>query len=192
MPDVPTLTAKLAELAVWGANVQPGQIVGITSSVGKEELTRLIARAAYRRGAKYVDVLYWDAWVKRERVDLAAEETLDYVPPWLSERLFWLSDEHAARVTLSGPQAPNALLGLDPARAGTDMLPRQRETRRDRQPDDDELVHRPRADPRPGPRPSTRTSRPMRRTRPCGRRSRTSAGWTRTTRPRRGRGARTS
>jgi aminopeptidase len=126
--DVANLTARLAELAVWGANVQPGQIVGVTSSLGKEDLTRAVARAAYRRGAKYVDVLYWDAWLKRERIELADEETLDYVPPWLAQRLYWLSDEHAARVTLSGPHAPNALSGLDPARAGRDLLPRQKES----------------------------------------------------------------
>lgn len=128
MTDVPTLTAKLAELAVWGANVQPGQIVGVTSYIGKEEMTRAVTRAAYRRGAKYVDVLYWDTWLKRERIELADDETLDYVPPWLAQRLLWLSDEHAARVSLSGPHAPHALRGLDPARAGKDLLPRQKET----------------------------------------------------------------
>jgi len=128
MADIATLAAKLADLAVWGANVQPGQIVGITSSIGKEELTRRIVRAAYARGAKYVDVLYFDQWLKRERVELADEETLSYVPPWLTQRLHWLSDEHAARVTLSGPHAPEALRGLDPARAGKDMLPYLPET----------------------------------------------------------------
>ena len=128
MREIDALADKLAELAVWGANLQPGQIVGITSAVGKEDLTRRVARAAYRRGVKYVDVLYWDAWIKRERVELAGEETLDFVPPWLAQRLYWLSDEHAARLTLSGPQAPDALRGLDPARLGKDLLPRQRES----------------------------------------------------------------
>ncbi len=128
VPDVETWTDRLAELAVWGANVRPGQLVGVTSSIGKEELTRRIARAAYRRGAKYVDVLYWDQWLKRERVSLADEESLSYVPPWLSQRLLWLSDEHAARITLSGPHAPKALEGIDPARAGKDLLPYLPET----------------------------------------------------------------
>jgi aminopeptidase len=121
-------TQGLAELAVFGANVQPGQIVGVTSYVGKEDLTRRIAEAAYLRGAKYVDVLYFDQWVKRARIAHAAEDTLDYSPPWLSERLLYLSDEHAARITLSGPHAPTALDGLDPARAGRDLLPYLPET----------------------------------------------------------------
>ncbi len=138
---------KLADLAVFGANVQSGQLVSVTSYIGKEEVTRKIAREAYERGAKYVDVLYFDQWVKRERVALAAEDTLDYVPPWMRQRLLYLSDEHAARISLSGPHAPRALEGLDPARAGRDLLPYLPETGRGREPHDDELDHRPRADP---------------------------------------------
>ncbi len=123
MTRIDTWTEKLAELAVFGANVQPGQLVAVTSFIGKEELTRKVTRAAYKRGAKYVDVVYFDQWVKRARIELADEETLDYIPPWMSQRLLYLSDEHAARVSLSGPHAPHALDGLDPARAGRDLLP---------------------------------------------------------------------
>jgi aminopeptidase len=128
MTRIEALSDKLAELAVFGANVQPGQLVAITSSIGKEDVTRRIARAAYERGAKYVDVIYIDQWLKRERIALAAEDTLDYVPPWMKQRLLYLSDEHAARISLSGPHAPHALQGLDPARAGRDLLPYLPET----------------------------------------------------------------
>jgi aminopeptidase len=124
MRDFAEETRRLAELAVgFGANVQPGQVVGVTSYVGKEALTREVTRAAYERGARWVDVLYFDQWLKRERVARAPEDSLDFVPPWLRDRLRWLSDEHAARVSLTGPQAPTALDGLDPARAGRDLLP---------------------------------------------------------------------
>ena len=128
MSQIEEWTRKLAELAVFGANVQPGQLVGVTSFVGKEYVARQIARAAYERGAKYVDVVTFDQWVKRERIALAADDTLDYAPPWMSQRLLHLSDEHAARITLSGPHAPRALEGLDAARAGRDLLPYLPET----------------------------------------------------------------
>ena len=39
------------------------------------------------------------------------------------DRLEWLSAEHAARITLNGPADPEALAGVDPARAGRDVLP---------------------------------------------------------------------
>ena len=71
MRQIDEWTDKLAELAVFGANVQPGQLVAVTSFIGKEYLTRRIAHEAYRRGAKYVDVLYFDQWIKRERIALA-------------------------------------------------------------------------------------------------------------------------
>ena len=125
---IDVLSDKLADLAVYGANVQPGQLVSVTSYIGKEMVTRKIARAAYARGAKFVDVLYFDQWLKRERIAHAGDDTLDYVPPWMRERLFNLSDERAARISLSGPHAPRALEGLDPARAGRDLLPYLPET----------------------------------------------------------------
>jgi aminopeptidase len=122
--DYADSTKRLAELAVgFGANVQPGQIVAVTSNTGKEELTRAVAHAAYERGARWVDVLYFDPWVKRERIALAPEDSLDEVPPWLVDRLEWVSEQRGARITLDGPAAPHALDGLDPARAGRDLIP---------------------------------------------------------------------
>src|SRR3954463_4633704 len=88
------LTRRLAELVgTAGANVQPGQIVAIGSETGKEDLTRAIAAAAYRAGAKFVDVGYFDPWVKRARVEHAEESTLDFVPDWYGARVLALGDE---------------------------------------------------------------------------------------------------
>jgi len=118
------VTRALATLAVdFGANVQPGQVVAVTTYVGMEELTRAVARRAYERGARWVDVLYYDPWVKRERIALAPDDSLDEVPPWQLGRLEWLSELHAARITLDGPTAPHAFDDLDPARAGRDLMP---------------------------------------------------------------------
>jgi aminopeptidase len=124
VPDRTELTRRFADLIVaFGANVQPGQVVGVTTNPGKEALTREVVRAAYERGARWVDVLTFDPWVKRQRLAHAGEATLDYVPQWMIDRLEWLSDEHAARITLTGNAAPEALDGIDPSRAGKDVLP---------------------------------------------------------------------
>ena len=124
MQDYSSAIRRLADLAVgFGANVQPGQIVAVTTGTDKEELTREVVRSAYEHGARWVDVLSYDPWVKRQRIALAPEDSLDYVPPWMMERLEWLSDEGAARINLNGPSAPEALDGLDPARAGRDLMP---------------------------------------------------------------------
>ncbi len=113
----------LAELAVHGANLQPGQLVGVGASIGQEALARAVAEAAYRRGARFVDVLYFDPRVKRARIAHADPETLDYVPAWLPARLRALAEADAARISLAGVVDPDALAGLDPARLGRDQLP---------------------------------------------------------------------
>ncbi len=124
MRDFSDAIRRLADLAVgFGANVQPGQIVAVTTYTGKEELTREIVRSAYEHGARWVDVQTYDPWVKRQRIALASEDSLDFVPPWQIDRLEWLSAEGAARIALNGPSAPEALDGLDPARAGRDLMP---------------------------------------------------------------------
>ena len=118
----------LAELIVgFAANVQPGQVVSVLSEPGKEDVTRAVAESAYRRGARFVDVWYFDYYVKRARLAHAADETLDYIPPWYGERVLALARERAARITLAGLAAPRALDGLDPARAGRDRLPTLKE-----------------------------------------------------------------
>jgi aminopeptidase len=121
--------ARLAELAVdFGANVQPGQIVSLSGSPGKEYLVRAIAEQAYRKGAKFVDVSWFDPWVKRARIEYAPDDSLEFVPPWYGERLLALGRERAAAITLSGPVAPALLDDLDPVRAGRDRLPAVRES----------------------------------------------------------------
>ncbi|HTU31353.1 MAG TPA: aminopeptidase [Solirubrobacteraceae bacterium] len=123
--DYDAQTHALAELAVGlGANIQPGQIVSIASEPGKEELTRAIAEAAYRAGAKFVDLSVFDVYLKRARLRHADPESLGYVPPWIGQRTLALGDAHAARITLSGPAAPHALDDVDPKLIGLDMMPR--------------------------------------------------------------------
>ena len=119
---------RWAELVVaFGANVQPGQIVAIGSEPGKEAYVRALAASAYRHGAKFVDVSSFDVYVKRARLLYADEDTLGFIPDWHPQRLLALGDAHAARIGLSGPVAPDALAGVDPAKIGKDQFPALKE-----------------------------------------------------------------
>src|SRR5712692_7422715 len=115
---------RLADLLVsFGANVQKGQILDVGSGLGKEELTRAITASAYQRGAKFVDVHYWDPHLKRERVRYAADDVLDFVPPWYGERTRQLGEERCAAISLSGPIEPHLFDDLDQERqAALDKL----------------------------------------------------------------------
>ena len=127
-PVDPDLVERFAELIVgFGANVQPGQVVGVGAEPGKEQLARAIAGAAYRVGAKFVDVSYFDMHVKRERILHAPDDTLEYVPPWYGRRVLEFGELRGARIGLTGAAAPGVLDDLDPVRAGRDQLPAVKE-----------------------------------------------------------------
>jgi aminopeptidase len=120
---------SLAELIVgFGANVQPGQVVALNSEPGKEPLARAVADAAYRHGAKFVDLRVFDLHLKRARALHADPETLGYVPPWYGEQMLAYGEHRCAYVSLTGPVAPHIMDGIDPALMGKDMLPRIRES----------------------------------------------------------------
>ena len=120
---------RLAELAVHvGANLQEDQIVSVSCEPGKEYLTRAVAEAAYKAGARFVDVQWYDPYVKRARIEFARDDTLEYVPPWYGQRALALGEHRAARIGFAGPAAPGVLEGLDPVRAGRDRLPAIKES----------------------------------------------------------------
>ena len=122
------LLRRYANLIVEvGANIQPGQQVLIIAAPSAAPLVRAIAAEAYAHRALFVDPWYWDADAKRIRAERAAEETLEFVPPWYPERLLALSEAHGSRISIS-PNAPPGLMdGVDPARAGRDQLPALKE-----------------------------------------------------------------
>ena len=122
------LLDRYADLIVgFGANVQPDQVVAVEAPPEAAPLVHRIARRAYERGARFVDVVYFDPPVKRLRVELAADDTLSWVPPWLGRRILDLGELDAARIRLSPIVPPGLLAGLDPRRAARDQLPAVRE-----------------------------------------------------------------
>src|SRR3954469_8983738 len=118
---------RLADLAAHGANVQRGQVVLVNAELGHEVLARAVAAAAYDRGARFVDVNYFDPHVKRARIAHADPGTLEYVPPWYGERMRRHADEGGARINLNGVTAPNLMDDLDKTLVGRDRLPRLKE-----------------------------------------------------------------
>ena len=101
-----------------GVNLQPGQELGIVALLEHAPLVRALTRVAYEDGARHVDVLYTDPHVRRALIERGPEESLDWSPPWLIERLKRQSEVRAARITLVGDPEPELLADLDPARVG--------------------------------------------------------------------------
>ena len=71
-----------ARLAVEvGSNVGEGQVLWLNGLVEHAPLVRAIARAAYERGARYVEIDYADQHAKRARIEHAPEDSLGWTPP---------------------------------------------------------------------------------------------------------------
>jgi aminopeptidase len=122
------LLRRYADLIVdVGANVQRGQVVWIVAEPRAAPLVRIVAAAAYARGALFVDPWYFDPWVKRARLERAAEETLDFVPSWTAAPLLGIGEHHGVRISITPQVPPGLLAGIDPARACRDALPAVKE-----------------------------------------------------------------
>lgn len=123
------LIDRLAELTVaFAANVQPGQTVYLQAELEHADVVHAISESAYRRGAKFVDVHYFDPHVKLARLRHADPATLEFVPTWYRDRVLALGEQRCCRIMLTGPSAPGLLDEIDPALAGRDLLPRVKES----------------------------------------------------------------
>jgi aminopeptidase len=120
---------RYADLIVsFGANFQPGQQAIVSSSVGKEDLTRAIVRRLYQQGAVFVHTIYGDPYIQRARIEHGVDEALGYEPEWVVEMVREHGERHGASIGLSGNPAPGLLNGLDPARIGRDQPPGRRQS----------------------------------------------------------------
>jgi aminopeptidase len=105
---------RYAELVVGaGAGLRPGQELLIGAELDHAPLVRTIAGRAYRAGARYVDVLYSDPWVRRALVDAGPEETIGWTPPWMLDRLERVADADGAAILIIGGSNADAFDGAD-------------------------------------------------------------------------------
>lgn len=101
-------------LIVHGLNVQKGQIVNITGEIIHRELIGLLCQAAYKRGAKQVNVDFIDPRIARYRIQCSQEEAyLQYVPTYITQKYDEFVKEGAAVLRLIGSEAPDILADLD-------------------------------------------------------------------------------
>jgi aminopeptidase len=120
----PLLTRYAKLIVEVGTNVQPGQNILMIGAPTAAPLMRAVAAEAYARGARFFDPWYFDPQTKRIRAQVAAEDTLDFVPPWYPERILQLGEGHGVRISVSPTIPPGLMDGVDPAVVGRDQLPK--------------------------------------------------------------------
>jgi aminopeptidase len=110
---------RYARLAVEvGSNVGEGQVVWLIALPEHAPLARAVARVAYEKGARYVDVDYTDQHVRRARIELAADDSLGWTPPWTLAKVDHISEERGALIQIVGDPEPELLADLDGTRVG--------------------------------------------------------------------------
>jgi aminopeptidase len=116
---------RLARLAVRvGANVAPGQDVFVlATAVEQAPAARLVAEEAYRAGARFVSVIYWDDEVKRARLRHAPADSLGFEPDWWRRHVAECVERRGAYIMLWGGSAPDLFDGVAPDRLGADLMP---------------------------------------------------------------------
>jgi aminopeptidase len=116
-PAIDERLEAYADLAVRvGANVQEGQTVFLNTQVEHAPLARALTRAAYRAGARYVDVRYRDDHVRHAMIELGPDEALTHSPEWLKQMIRAM--EGGAQLWTTGDPEPELMNDLDGERVG--------------------------------------------------------------------------
>ena len=111
---------KYAELVVHvGLNLREGQRLHINSLTTRgvllhnAPLVREVAKAAYKAGARYVDVLWSDEELLKIRVQLAPRDSFNEFSDWQVKAVMDLFEQDGANLTIRSNN-PNLMDGEDP------------------------------------------------------------------------------
>lgn len=111
---------KYAELVVRvGLNLRAGQRLLINSLTTRgvllhnAPLVREVAKAAYKAGARYVDVLWSDEELLKTRVQMAPRDSFDEFSDWQVKAAMDLFEQDGASLTIRSNN-PNLMDGEDP------------------------------------------------------------------------------
>lgn len=116
MDNFENLLSKYAELSVRvGVNLQNGQTLVINSPIECAEFTRIVAKEAYKAGAKEVHVEWSDEELTLIKFMNAPEEAFKEFPKWKAEGYEDLAKNGAAFLSISASN-PELLKDVDPKR----------------------------------------------------------------------------
>ena len=133
-PGKESLTEMLkryAQLVVEvGLNVQPGQLVQITLEVYQRQLALALVEACYQRGAKYVNLDFFEPHLDFIRIKYSSLEQMKYVPQYFETKYNELLLQGAANLRVVGAEEPDLLAALDPQKINTTRLARYQALRK--------------------------------------------------------------
>lgn len=100
-------------LICHGLNVQPGQVVNITAELFHRDFVQKLVQAAYKQGAKLVNVDFIDPQLVRTRVLESQDDAyLKYIPSYIAAKYDSFIDEGASVLRLCGSEFPDSQADL--------------------------------------------------------------------------------
>jgi len=109
-----------ADVILRGAlGIGEGQVLWIRTEPCHREFAGLLAERAYDLGAMYVQLSMDDPRLERIRVDRTTRpEFLDHTPRYTGHMLDTIVQDNWRSLALRGPENPDVMEGVDPARLG--------------------------------------------------------------------------
>ncbi len=116
--NIDDIRNRYAEIIVNTAiNLQNGTPLLIRTEVVQREFARVLAEAAYARGASIVSVNYSDAELNRLRIDRTLDaDNLEFVPSHISDMYDCYINDGWSSISLRGPESPDIMEGADSER----------------------------------------------------------------------------
>jgi len=122
---------RYAELIVrHGLNVQPDQVVHISTEPVHREFALLVAQKCYEHGARLVDFTFHDPRADKLRIEAVDRDSLAFVPPYFVSKFDALVDLEAANLKLIGMEFPDLLANLPADRMQALEIHRRRAMKR--------------------------------------------------------------
>ncbi len=104
---------RYADLVIDVLNLQPGQNLLIRTEAAHADLAAAIGRAAYHRGARYVEADVSLPALYKNRIESSESEYLDYLPSYTQSVNRTIVDETWALVSIKNPSDPDFLADID-------------------------------------------------------------------------------
>lgn len=109
---------KYADLILWCVDGVADQNVVVRAEPENREIAVAVAEAAYRGGARLVEVRYEDVLAVRARVDEARDEHLETMPAYSRAEYAEYARPSWTMIRIKGSDYPEALAASDGARVG--------------------------------------------------------------------------
>jgi aminopeptidase len=119
----PAARARYADAIVGGGvGARRDDVIVLTGAPQHRELLIALAEAAYRRGARHVEVEVSDPFVARARFTAGGANAIGARAPWIRARARALLQADAAIVHVAGEGDPGAFTGVDPKLLADDAI----------------------------------------------------------------------